>query len=264
MKCRIRAIAFLFFFIFILANVSCGKVGDGGSCRRRKDGEFFAGRMHMQRGHPAQALQCFSRVSQRSTAYGANAHFECGEIYLNHYNDPISAIYHYRKYLELQPNERESALVRQRIGTAEKAFLSRIPALRHYGGESHGELLHSLKLLQNENLRLRRQIATLKQKCKILSTENHINMSSIEEYDDIDGRNSKKVDVASRFQSFYTVLQGDTLSSISEKIYGNSRHWKEIFDANVNSLPSPARLKIGQQLGIPSISRDENIDIEPP
>jgi len=55
----------------------------------------------------------------------------------------------------------------------------------------------------------------------------------------------------------YTVQKGDTLGKISMKIYGTSRKWKEIFEANRDRLQNPDRLKVGQVLRIPS--RDEEM-----
>ncbi|MBR4597204.1 MAG: LysM peptidoglycan-binding domain-containing protein, partial [Opitutales bacterium] len=49
----------------------------------------------------------------------------------------------------------------------------------------------------------------------------------------------------------YTVQVGDTLSSISRKVYGNSNKWREIFNANREKLSTPQSLKPGQTLIIP-------------
>jgi LysM repeat protein len=52
----------------------------------------------------------------------------------------------------------------------------------------------------------------------------------------------------------YSVKTGDTLSSISRKFYGSSRHYNVILEANKNILPSAAKLKIGQTLKIPHLA----------
>lgn len=49
----------------------------------------------------------------------------------------------------------------------------------------------------------------------------------------------------------YTVQQGDTLTSISRKIYNNPDRWKDIADANQNALAGSTSLKIGQVLILP-------------
>lgn len=49
----------------------------------------------------------------------------------------------------------------------------------------------------------------------------------------------------------YTVEPNDTLQKISLKIYGTSKKWKKIYDANSDRLKSPDRIYAGQVLNIP-------------
>ena len=49
----------------------------------------------------------------------------------------------------------------------------------------------------------------------------------------------------------YTVKKGDTLGDISSKVYGTSKRWKPIYEANKDILKDPNHLKPGQVLRIP-------------
>jgi chromosome segregation ATPase len=49
----------------------------------------------------------------------------------------------------------------------------------------------------------------------------------------------------------HTVVEGETLTRIARRYYGNSERWADIYDANRASLPNPAALKIGMKLRIP-------------
>jgi nucleoid-associated protein YgaU len=49
----------------------------------------------------------------------------------------------------------------------------------------------------------------------------------------------------------YTVQNNDTLQGISIKVYGTSKKWKKIFEANSDQLKSPDRIYAGQVLKIP-------------
>lgn len=49
----------------------------------------------------------------------------------------------------------------------------------------------------------------------------------------------------------YIVESGDTLGRIAERVYGDSRFAKLIFEANRNTMPDEDSLKIGQKLVIP-------------
>jgi len=51
--------------------------------------------------------------------------------------------------------------------------------------------------------------------------------------------------------STYTVKDNDTLAKISLKVYGTSKRWKKIFEANADKLKSPDRIYAGQVLKIP-------------
>ena len=53
--------------------------------------------------------------------------------------------------------------------------------------------------------------------------------------------------------SAYTVIRGDSLWRISEKFFGTSSRWGEIYEANKDVIgPNPRLLKIGQILVIPN------------
>lgn len=50
----------------------------------------------------------------------------------------------------------------------------------------------------------------------------------------------------------YTVKDGDTLSKIAEKIYGDAAEYQKIYDANKDLIgPSADNIKVGQELTIP-------------
>ena len=51
--------------------------------------------------------------------------------------------------------------------------------------------------------------------------------------------------------SSYTVKKGDNLEGISKKVYGKSKYWRKIYEANQATLKSPDRLYVGQKLVIP-------------
>ena len=51
----------------------------------------------------------------------------------------------------------------------------------------------------------------------------------------------------------YTVKKGDTLGEISSKVYGTSRLWKHIYEANKDVLKDPNHVREGQVLRIPRI-----------
>ena len=63
----------------------------------------------------------------------------------------------------------------------------------------------------------------------------------------------KKQDAAASWDAtqYHEVVEGDTLSKIAEKYYGDSSLYPQIFEANKNILTDPNKIKIGQKLRIP-------------
>ena len=49
----------------------------------------------------------------------------------------------------------------------------------------------------------------------------------------------------------YTVIEGDTLSGIAKRMYGEANKWKRIYDANRDVIDDPDLIYPGQNLKIP-------------
>lgn len=49
----------------------------------------------------------------------------------------------------------------------------------------------------------------------------------------------------------YVVKPGDTLGGIARKVYGTSRGWERILEANKRVIPSPTKIRAGVELVIP-------------
>lgn len=243
----------------------CGKSTRLANHAEFEESNYRQGRAYLREGKQKEALQCFLKTTEKHQNASAEAHFEAAEIFLNYYKDPIAAIYHYREYLLQQPNSKQSHLVRQRIETAERAFVEQIPALRAANKESHQDQLKTIKLLQDENMRLKKQLASSAAKFEKLKKEylktnaelvSEKNLSEAEKNDQkthgylkVAQEKSELIDASTSKR--YKVQQGDTLSSISQKIFGTANRWQEIYDLNRHLLKSPAHLKIGQELIVP-------------
>ena len=53
-----------------------------------------------------------------------------------------------------------------------------------------------------------------------------------------------------KFQQ-YTVQKGDTLQKISKKVFGTTKKWAKIYDANRDALKGPNKIYPGQVINIP-------------
>jgi nucleoid-associated protein YgaU len=49
----------------------------------------------------------------------------------------------------------------------------------------------------------------------------------------------------------YTVVAGDTMSSIAQRFYGDASQWPRIFEANRDQINHPDAIQVGWALRIP-------------
>ena len=173
------------------------------------------------------------------TAKTSEAHFRMGLIYSEKLNDPIGAVHHFRRYMELSPSGAH-------VGEA-KANLDRLDlalATSLAGGTliSHAEALR----LKTENSDLHKQLTAL-QSGLPLPAANSLPGKAATKVNGTLGTDGKPGPGSHTYQ----VQPGDTLASISRKFYKTKVRAKDIQDANLNSVPNAAKLKPGQTLIIP-------------
>lgn len=65
------------------------------------------------------------------------------------------------------------------------------------------------------------------------------------------------------FAAEYTVESGDSLSSIAQEQLGDSSRWKEIYEANKDTIEDPNLIYVGQTLIIPDGETEEKNEDEP-
>ncbi|MFA5056898.1 MAG: peptidoglycan-binding protein, partial [Opitutaceae bacterium] len=127
------------------------------------DPQYRRGQQLLKQGHNQEALGAFLKVIEKRGDGAPESHLEAGLLYQQYLKDPIAAIYHFRKYVELQPNSRQVDLVRQRIDAAMRDFARTLPAQPLENQTAKLELMERIDALQKENLQLKEQIAALYQ-----------------------------------------------------------------------------------------------------
>jgi tetratricopeptide (TPR) repeat protein len=68
------------------------------------DPQYRRGQQLLKQGHNQDALGAFLKVIEKRGDDAPESHLEAGLLYQQYFKDPISAIYHFNKYIELQPN----------------------------------------------------------------------------------------------------------------------------------------------------------------
>ncbi|MSU46157.1 MAG: LysM peptidoglycan-binding domain-containing protein [Lacunisphaera sp.] len=249
---------------------------------------YREGQALLKSGRKQEALSAFLKVIDKRIDDAPESHLEVGLLYLQHINDPLSAIYHFKKYLTLRPNSPQAPLVKQRIAAATREFARTLPAQPLESQLQRVDLVATLDRLKQENESLKQQLADLKAGRNSLTAtvpedttsaaaapSTAVNFS-LETMPVVRTRpppvspvrappapartsatpaQTKPAPAApSRTATGvrkHTVQPGDTLSKLAQQYYGNRAKWRDIFAANRDVMKSEADLKVGQELRIP-------------
>ena len=211
------------------------------------DPEFRQGQTFHKQGEIRKALECYLKVIDNRKG-AAESHLEAGRMYLE-LQDPLPAIYHFNQYIRMKPASEQSNIVRQMIKTAEKQFMQQLPGRPLEPDALGGSDLNArLRNLQLENEKLKRELSDYNRTQKGLTLPTKTTGDKIAA-----DKTTSAEEKPSRFRQ-YTVVKGDTLTSIARKSYGdaNPARISAIYNANrdkmtsVNSLP-----KIGTVILLP-------------
>jgi len=147
---------------FGLAGASCGPGESLGLSAETDEAAYREGQQLVKQGRPQEALATFLRVIARRGEASPESHLEAGLIYKQHIKDPIAAIYHFRKYLEQQPNSRQAPLVRQQIEAAKRDFGRTLPNQPLDSREVRLDGFDQRERLERENEQLRNELSTVR------------------------------------------------------------------------------------------------------
>ncbi|MEN9653110.1 MAG: hypothetical protein RL303_830 [Verrucomicrobiota bacterium] len=236
--------AFVFSFLLL---VGCE---DGSRADSRTldvdDPEFRQGQTLHKQGETRKALESFLKVIDNRKG-AAESHLEAGRMYLE-LQDPLPAIYHFNQYIRMKPTSEQSNIVRQMIKTAEKQFMQQLPGRPMEADALGGADLNSrLRSLQAENEKLKRELADYNRTQKGLVVPN-TGVTTTEK------PAAGGMSGAPQRYRQYTIVKGDTLSTIARKAYndGSAARISAIFNANRDKMTSVNALpKIGTVILLP-------------
>jgi LysM repeat protein len=167
------------------------------------------------------------------TARSAEIHYKLALLYDDKMNDPLNALHHFKRYLTLNPNGARAGEV--------KGFMKRdeVALMTNLSGDSVVTRAEAARL-RNENLSLRKQIE-----------ERVLKSRAPEEKTQPPNTRAERTAGKKAGGQTYVVKPGDTLFSISKKFYKSPSRWKEIRDANKDTVDNAGKLQPGQSLTIP-------------
>ena len=255
-------VALLFSLIALLFLSGCAPSGVE-VVGEKDEKQYQLAKRYQGQGRTDDALSAFlSVIDARRVA--PESHFEAGYIYLHSMKDPIRAIYHFERYLQSKPQSPQAAQVRQLVETAQKEFARQLPAQPYAGELDRIDLMELVKSLKVENDRLKGDLVAAERRVVQLegvlggtrrgstsqSTVVTAPRASVAVPVVVAPVRPSAPDPASVPRS-YVVKSGDSLSSISRKVYGTPSRWIDIYQANRDRLSSENSLKVGQSLRIP-------------
>jgi tetratricopeptide (TPR) repeat protein len=249
---------------------------------------YREGQSLLKSGRRQEALTSFLKVIDRRRDDAPESHLEVGLLYVQHINDPLSAIYHFRKYLSQRPNSPQAPLVRQRIDAAIREFARTIPAQPLENQVQRVDLVATLDKLKQENDSLKQQLADARSargnaaplaeaappaSFPTVSTNSNSPVSfSIETVPTVRTRpaspavrSAPPTSVAatrapappasapptSPAGRKHVIRQGDTLIKLAVQYYNNRAKWRDIYAANKGVMKNESDLRPGMELRIP-------------
>ena len=153
----------------LAAGSGCG--GDAPSLSSELDDSNYRDGQQLERqGRWDEALAAYLKVIDRRGDAAPESNLDAGLIYLNHIRDPIFAIYHFRKYLELEPNSKQAVFVRGMIDSAKREFARSLPGQPLESQAEHLGVQEQVARLQRENDELKAENAALRAGAQVPET----------------------------------------------------------------------------------------------
>ena len=275
-----RSSLFTLILVCFFVGAGCDRMPKGEPVAEVNEPNYTEGKRLLRQGNEQGALSAFTRVIHARPDSAPESHLEVGLLYLQEVKDPIAAIYHFRRYLELKPNSSERELIEQRIAVATRDFARTLPAQPLENQMMRNDLLDVVEKLQIENTRLKDEVAVLRAATSAsgpAALRQAANLSvTPADSPPVIGAESNPSRPVPRFTPapaetlesrvvaeptrpsattpagrIHVVVKGDTLYNLARRYYNNSSRAKDIFAANRNQMRTENDLQIGMQLVIP-------------
>jgi LysM repeat protein len=274
--CRLRSAGLGLALLAAALGAGCGQERNPVATLAETDEpQYQSGEQLLKEEHPDEALTAFLGVIKARADDAPESHLEAGRIYLTNKKDPISAIYHFKAYLAAKPNSDQAPMVKELINTAQKNYAGSLPGEPHLYDEV--ELVDEIASLKAENEKLRHELedGSISQltgsHLENMPPATSLGANSVSTNSNVSAPpatirppaptptptpvtvTAAPVPPVAASGRTYTVASGDTLSSISLKIFGTRSRWQEIYNLNRDQLPKPdSTLHIGQVLKLPA------------
>ncbi len=263
------------FALGLLVLAGCNRLPEGETIAEVNEPAYEEGKRLLKQGREQAALAEFTRVIQTRRDGAPESHLEVGLLYQLEIKDPIAAIYHFRRYLELKPNSREADLVRQRIDAATRDFARTLPAQPLENQALRADLLDRVESLQQENTRLKDELAQFygsratsqgtvadlridsppTTQLPARTATSPVSRAPLPQTGNRPVSRPQRPEPSEAGSAdptrIHTVVKGDTLYGLARRYYQDPSRARDIYAANRNKMRSQNDLQVGMQLVIP-------------
>ncbi len=210
-------------------------------------------------------------------------HHELGNLYSDFLNEPLKGVYHYRKWMEMNPDDKTNFEdVRILAETAQKNLFKQLKEEYKDSAEARqaqeevqklrdelAQAQNNLKQSEEQNQKMKETLQAIKTEREKLNAQtaaqNKQKLAAAQNAgkQEKNAGTAKKTEVktpagqssAAAGAKTYTVQRGDTLSKISRKCYGSTRHYRLIVEANSGKIGPKMQIRVGQVLVIPPLKK---------
>ncbi len=248
----IRVFSFIISVAFILFLASC----DGGGSNESRHPLFKKASNLKEKGKYSESAKAFEEYAKLNPD-SAKTHLELATLYDDSLKDSFLAIYHYRRYLELEPDSQDKTNIGVWLEGAEKEYYDQLRM-----NYPDNDLKKELEALREREKRYVIILAQLRKENEYLKSQ--LNLKATDSLAVQETRQNDTVPAETEVSAtsppkkkenpeFYTVKPGDSLSRISREIYGDIKYYKLILEANRDIISSETQVQIGQKLKIPKL-----------
>src|SRR5258707_487263 len=110
----------------LVLSIGCQRTGPVSQAEAEREANYQPGRKLYEQSDFQGAAEFYNRALAINPDF-ANAHLELGLVCDDKLGDPIAAIYHYRRYLELRPDSEKRQLVMDFIERAKVSLAAKLP-----------------------------------------------------------------------------------------------------------------------------------------
>lgn len=146
-----RMIVQLTVLALVVIGVGCGPNVAQLDARERADARLRRAKALEREGDAASSARLLA-LALREDPDLALAHFELAMLAQDKLNDPVTALYHYQRYLELRPKSEKRAVIEWRGQKLRRRLAEQ--ALGREGAATLAELRTQIEQLRQENARL--------------------------------------------------------------------------------------------------------------